>query len=206
MHFYAFGSICRGELDSSSDLDILVCSEDGNPDLPKEKYSLYKYSRLKELWAEGNPFAWHLYLESTLIFSSDGDNFLQSLKKPAPYCNAKKDCLKFYNLFTDSFESLTKSKTNAVFNISCMFLGARNFATCHSLASNKPVFSRYSPFLIVDKLNIEESVFNTLLKARILSTRGIGDNITQDEMTIVLENAPAIQKWMETILMANQNE
>jgi hypothetical protein len=87
-----------------------------------------------------------------------------------------------------------------------MFLGARNFATCHSLASNKPVFSRYSPFLIVDKLNIEESVFNTLLKARILSTRGIGDNITQDEMTIVLENAPTIQKWMKTILMANQYE
>jgi len=206
MHFYAFGSICRGELDSSSDLDILVCSEDGNPDLPKEKYSLYKYSRLKELWAEGNPFAWHLYLESTLIFSDDGENFLQSLKEPASYSNAKKDCLKFYSLFNDSYKSLSKSKVNAVFNISCMFLAARNFATCHSLASYEPVFSRYSPFKIADKLHIEESAFNILLKARILSTRGIGDIITQDEIAVALKIAPVIQKWMKGILKANQYE
>ena len=61
-HFYAFGSVCRGEIDPASDIDLLACLSTPNPEIDPKKFSIYTYERIRELWHEGNPFAWHLYL------------------------------------------------------------------------------------------------------------------------------------------------
>lgn len=74
MHIYVFGSLCRGELDNKSDIDILIISDEkfGSE---YNKYSVYSYEKIRELWLDGNPFAWHLYLESKLVFSSEENDF-----------------------------------------------------------------------------------------------------------------------------------
>ncbi len=147
MHIYAFGSICRGEVDQSSDIDLLVCIENDNLSINKDQFSIYKYPRIKELWQEGNPFSWHLDLESKIIFSSDNSDFIKSLGIPSPYIKKIEDCAKFRALFQQSFDALVNTKTSKIFNLSCMFLATRNFATCYSLGNGKPIFSRKSPLI-----------------------------------------------------------
>lgn len=201
-HIYAFGSVCRGEVDLGSDIDLLACTEDENSDLDKEKFSIYKHSRIEELWTEGNPFSWHLCLESKMIYTSDGNDFIKNLGRPSPYIKAIEDCNKFLELFIQSYQALIEEKNSRTFHISCMFLATRNFATCYSLNNQNPVFSRRSPFLIKDKLEISNEVFNTLTQARILSTRGYGCALNEMQINDVMNYAPRILDWMQRLSKA----
>lgn len=77
MHIYAFGSISRGDIQADSDVDLLAIVDGFDSRFSSDTYSIYSYSRLRDLWLEGNPFAWHLSLESKLVFSSN--NVIKSL-------------------------------------------------------------------------------------------------------------------------------
>ena len=57
MHIYAFGSVCRGDVLPSSDIDLLAITEGHDSRFDPNNYSIYSYNRIKELWQEGNPFA-----------------------------------------------------------------------------------------------------------------------------------------------------
>lgn len=196
MHIYAFGSVCRGELDHGSDVDLLACVDDVAPRMDVRKYSVYRYGRLRELWNEGNPFAWHLHLESRLIFSSDSTDYLCGLGVPARYTAVEKDCAKFKTLFDRSFHELKESRNSATFNLSCMFLSVRNFAPCHSLALGIPTFSRQSPLIVKPALPIDAHAFSVMMRARLLSTRGYGGNLSQKEIATAIEAAAVVPKWM----------
>lgn len=196
-HLYAFGSICRGEIDPSSDIDLLACLSKPNPEFDPKKFSIYTYERIQELWKEGNPFAWHLYFESRLIFSSDGSDFILNLGVPSKYMKASEDCMKFRNLFSESYNSLMQSSNSLVFHLSCMFLATRNFATCYSFSNTQPIFSRKSPLLIEPKLPITSEVFDVFSRARILSTRGYGPPISNADANAAKASAPIILDWME---------
>lgn len=196
MHIYAFGSICRGEYFQNSDIDLLVCIEkDAKHEFSHKKFSIYDYSRLQELWQEGNPFAWHLFLESKLIYSSDGKNYLGNLGMPKKYGNFSFDFAKFENLFLLSVDGLNCNNSE-IFNLACIFLSLRNIATCYSLYVGSPVFSRYSPYLIDIPIELDESLFKILENARILSTRGVGNAITQYEIDKVRRNIHLIHDWI----------
>jgi hypothetical protein len=199
MHIYAFGSVCRGEIDHGSDIDLLACVNTSTPKIDAAKYSIYQYKRLRDLWNEGNPFAWHLHLESKLLFSSDGKDFLKSLGKPADYTAVDSDCAKFRALFERSYYELKTAPNSATFNLSCIFLAIRNFATCHSLSVEKPVFSRTSPLLVSPKLDIDLSAFSVMTRARLLSTRGYGESLTADEITQAISAADNIPHWMSSL-------
>jgi len=199
MHLYAFGSICRGEIDRGSDVDLLACVSGPAPQIDPEKYSIYRYQRLRALWNEGNPFAWHLHLESRLLFSSDRSDFLASLGTPERYCSLASDSAKFKLLFGQSYHSLTASLNSATFHLSCMFLAIRNFATCHSLSSGNPIFSRESPLMVKPSLDIDPRAFSILVRARVLSTRGYGENIVHDEVAVAKEAVAIVPGWMEAL-------
>lgn len=199
-HFYAFGSICRGEIDRFSDVDLLACVSEINRDIDPAKFSVYQHDRLVDLWNEGNPFAWHLHLESRLLFSSNGEDFIASLGVPANYEAAAKDCEKFWRLFVESLRQLSITRVSATFNLSCMFLAVRNFATCFSLSTGHPIFSRRSPLIISNPLVIEEKVFDILLRSRILSTRGIGEPLVESDIVCVLDASPLILHWMLNLI------
>lgn len=199
-HFYAFGSICRGEIDFSSDIDLLACTLAAAPEIDAKKFSKYTYGRIEQLWREGNPFAWHLHLESRLIFSSDGIDFLASLGEPSAYKGVAADCLKFRSLFLESSNALLQSRNSIVFNLSCMFLAIRNFATCYSFITGRPIFSRKSPLLLAERLLIGDDVFDVLARARILSTRGYGQDISEAEIVCVKNSVPKIADWMHKLI------
>ena len=206
-HFYVFGSLCRGEIDQYSDVDLLACvSGESSPNIDKSKFSVYTHSRLEALWQEGNPFAWHLSLESRLVFSSDGSDFIVELGSPQKYKKMYDDCSKFMKLFNESYNALLEDVSSRVFHLSCMFLAMRNFATCYSLGLGKPIFSRYSPLMIDDAIKLNKEVFDLFVQARILSTRGLGDNLNSNDIKIMSENAPQILNWMNRIMLGINHE
>lgn len=200
-HFYAFGSICRGEVDRYSDVDLLACITGPNSDIDAQKFSVYGHDRLQSLWIEGNPFAWHLHLESRLLFSSNGEDFLTSLGPPARYTAGTADCNKFARLFSESLDQLSETRNSSTFNLSCMFLATRNFATCYSLSRGRPIFSRQSPLIVDAPLKIEPDAFGVLSRARVLSTRGIGEPLSEADVMLALQAAPHIGDWMSRLLV-----
>jgi hypothetical protein len=181
---------------------LLAIIERFDERLDPAKYSIYSYIRVKELWAEGNPFAWHLFSESRLIFSSDDTDFLSQLGKPEPYSKVQADCSKFQALFEESVVALCSGSPSPVFELSSVFLAIRNFATCFALGGlGLREFSRHS----ASKLNgfsirIDCEVLDTLQKCRVLSTRGIGELPRSSEITNVVDAVPIIRDWMNAIM------
>jgi Nucleotidyltransferase domain len=202
MHIYAFGSICRGDITPTSDVDLLAIVDGHDERFNPNDYSIYSYRRIQQIWVEGNPFAWHLASESKLLFTSDQTDFLKSLSEPSRYARAAEDCRKFYTLFTEAKQSIETTPSTTTFDLSMVFLSIRNFATCFSLGFlDQPNFSRRSAIRIGDySLQIEEQAFVNLERARILSTRAIGPPINETEATTAMKEFPKIQAWMERLL------
>ena len=202
MHIYAFGSICRGDVSPNSDVDLLAIVDGHDERFNPNDYSIYSYRRIKQIWADGNPFAWHLASESRLLFTSDKTDFLCSLGAPGRYERALEDCLKFYALFAEAKRSMETNASTVIFDLSTIFLSIRNFATCFSLgALDQPEFSRKSAIRIGEfSLEIDKRAFACLERARILSTRALGSPINEAELGTITQEFPAIQAWMDRLL------
>lgn len=202
MHIYAFGSVVRGEIDLGSDIDLIAVVNKHDPRFDPNLYSIYSYNRLFDLWEDGNPFAWHLATESRMIFSSDGEDYINSLGKPAKYTKVTTDCKKFYDLFLSASSSIRANCNSTVFELSTIFLSIRNFATCYSLGYlDRFDFSRFSAKRLgSDSIPLSGDCFSILERARILSTRGTGSTISRHEAASVINNLPIIQEWMGKLL------
>jgi hypothetical protein len=200
-HLYAFGSLCRGEFDRFSDVDLLACvdSKTAARKIDSRQFSVYTYDRLQALWHEGNPFAWHLHLESKLVYSSDGSDVLAEFGEPSSYRNARADCAKFRCLFSESYGSLQSDAQSKTFHLSCMFLAVRNFATCYSFTKGRPNFSRLSPLQVVPAVPIEEGAFSLLVRARVLSTRGVGAALSKEEIALATKSCIRVHEWMSAL-------
>lgn len=201
MHLYAFGSLCRGEVDKGSDVDLLSIDDRHNDELDSNIFSVYSYSRLQELWKEGNPFAWHLSLEAKLVFASNKQDFLADLGKPKEYIKAEMDCQKFYEIFSSSVESLNQSHFTNIFDLSLIFLSIRNFASCYALQLKKPIFSRSSALMLgSDSLQISSNAYDILERCRILCTRGKGKLPSEPDFHMATTATEDIDAWMLKIL------
>lgn len=202
MHIYAFGSICRGDISQGSDIDLLAIVEGYNAKFDPDKFSIYSYERIQELWQEGNPFAWHLSLEARLIFSSDQRDYLKELGSPAPYKDYVRDCIKFLTLFQEAYSSVLSSTTSQAFDMSTIFLSIRNIATCFSLGTTcNPTFSRNSALhLGAYSIPIPLDSYIVFERSRILCVRGYGETISDEESNRAMEQAGAIQGWMSNLI------
>ena len=202
MHIYGFGSICRGEVDQNSDVDLLSLVDRFDPRFDPSIFSIYSYGKIECIWAEGNPFAWHLHIESKLLYSQDGIDFIKELGKPSKYNQGRIDCDKFREIFNRALRALEEGTMSQVFELSNMFLAIRNFATCYSLQfSDEPDFSRYSALRLKNgPVPIRHEIFEILERARILSTRGAGTLLSKSEILSVIEEAFRADDWMNELL------
>jgi len=202
MHIYAFGSVCRGDVSFGSDVDLLAIVHGHDSRFNTEDYSIYSYERVKEIWSEGNPFAWHLSLEAKLLYASDRLDFLESLGRPMHYRECRQDCERFFALFQEARESLKLHTRSMVFDLSMVFLAIRNFATCFSLGKLPgPDFSRNSALhLGAYNLSISTETYDVLERARLLSTRAVGPPVTDYEAASAFAQLPRIEEWMINLL------
>lgn len=206
MHIYIFGSIVRGELDEFSDVDLILISDEHLAKIDSSKYSIYTTSRIKELFSEGNPFAWHLYYESVLVFGKDYD-LLKTIGPPQKYTNCKKDLIKFKNLFDQSIASIKENNLSIVFDLAMIFLAIRNFATCYSLDKyKKPIFSRNSFEKLPDHpLTLDSEIKSLLMTARMSSTRGVNIEINEELINKMFNELDLIVNWFDKILNEYEN-
>ncbi|WP_448762021.1 hypothetical protein [Acinetobacter tandoii] len=203
MYIYAFGSICRGEIDYYSDVDLIAIYEEQSQlsKLDPNKFSIYTKNRLEEYWKIGNPFAWHLYKESKLIFSSDGSDLIGGWGKPEPYVNGKNDLKKFHNIFSESVKQIELTRDSFLFDISTIFLSVRNFATCYSLAHGVTNFHRNSALNLGDKsIPISIENYKILESARLLATRGVGEFPSEYDSSRLIECFKAVDDWMKFLI------
>jgi hypothetical protein len=197
MHIYVYGSVCRGEVEPGSDIDLLAAVDGPDSRFDPVVYSVYPYARLRELWTEGNPFAWHLFIESRLIFAEDGVDFVRELGEPGPYMSWRADSEKFNQLYVAASGVLAARRDTAVFELATMFLAIRNMAICYSLMNRaSPVFSRRA----CDRIALDARSRKILDDARILSTRGFGARPSEDDVAHVLSNLPEINRWMGALM------
>lgn len=208
MHIYAFGSVCRGEVDASSDIDILAIVNGYDSRFNPSDYSVYSYGRIHDLWNQGNPFAWHLFLESKLVYSQDDIDFLKSIGEPSRYKSGIEDCEKFREIFLSAKESIDSSDLTEIFDLSSVFLAVRNFATCYSLQSElTPDFSRNSARNLGNlSIPIDASTYSLLERARVLCTRGLGEIINSAEIDQAKKALCEIDSWMTGILRTMKND
>lgn len=201
-HIYIFGSIVRGEIDQYSDTDLLLITDEQIENIDTNKYSVYTSSRINELYNEGNPFAWHLYYESRLVYSSANQDFLNNLGKPSKYSNCKSDLLKFKTLFDESITSILEDKFSMIFDLSMIFLSIRNFATCYTLGCYEiPIFSRFSFEKLTDfPLKLDYEIKDVLMMSRISSTRGINYTLEEESLFLLESNLVKIERWFNEIL------
>ncbi len=201
MHIYAFGSICRGDISVDSDVDLLALVEGRDPRLDPDKFSIYSYKRIKELWASGNAFAWHLALESKLIYSEDVGDFLKGLGMPSEYVGAADDCRRFRTIFESALLSIQEGTPSVVFELSTIFLAIRNIATCYSLAMlPSPTFGRDSARKLGPRsIPISDPLYSILMRARLLSTRGVGDDIGEVDTSKLVEELDGCRQWVNQL-------
>lgn len=199
MHIYAFGSICRGEVDLFSDIDMLAIVNGRDDRFSTRDYSIYSYTRIAELWEQGNSFAWHLFWESKLIYSSDSTDYLRSIGEPSAYKSGLADCNKFREIFVSAKKSIEGSDLVEIFDLSSVFLAIRNFATCYSLHIGvKPDFSRNSARnLGVHSIPIDNPTYELLERARVLSTRGVGELLSAYDIGKAKMVLNKIESWMD---------
>ena len=202
MHIYAFGSVCRGEITFGSDVDVLAITTGPDSRFDPDVYSVYSHERIKQLWLRGNPFAWHLALESRLLYASDDKDFIRDLGQPSPYTSVVHDCEKFFRIFNEARSALHAGTASAHFELSTIFLATRNFATCYSLGTTeKPDFSRNSALrLREDSIPVSSSAYSTLERCRILCTRGTGVAPQSEEVAETVSQLHHIEKWMDSLL------
>lgn len=201
LHLYAFGSICRGEISDGSDVDLLAVTSGGANELSRSTFSIYSHEKIRQIWREGNPFAWHLHLESRLIYSSDNQDFVHSLGCPAIYAHARDDCERFQAIFTKAAASAQKDHDSVVFDLSAAFLGLRNFASCLLLGRGSPNFSRgVALTLMADPAPVSIETYRILERARLLCTRGHGQVISGGEIQKAIEGLPKLEDWMSGLI------
>jgi hypothetical protein len=201
-HLYAFGSLCRGDVSLDSDVDLLAIVDGHDGRLDQNTFSIYSCRRIKELWEEGNPFAWHLALESRLLHASDGVDFIKGLQSPTPYRETGRDCLKFLNLFCEARRSLGISDKTITFDLSTIFLAIRNFASCYALGIlRKPDFSRQSALHLGSaSVPISDDAYRILERARVLCTRGYGKPISSEEVGYAMGVLGPVENWMIALM------
>jgi hypothetical protein len=133
-----------------------------------------------------------------LLFAEDGSDFLRDLGAPAPYRRVSADCDKFAKLFQAARAAVAAGSNSVVFELSTIFLAVRNIATCFSLGcTERANFSRRSALRLgPDSLAIDPIVFETLERARVLSTRGVGSLLRDHEVQGATACFTELETWM----------
>jgi hypothetical protein len=68
------------------------------------------------------------------------------------------------------------------------------------------MFSRRSPLIITNPLQIEPEAFEVLVRARILSTRGYGIRLSDKDINLATSAVSVVPAWMASLLEKVQDE
>jgi Nucleotidyltransferase domain len=200
---YVFGSITRGEVSVTSDVDILVIpfGPQGRESYP-ENWSVYNPEIVESYYRLGRLFAWHLHLEARCLFSSKNETLLAKLGKPAPYTTYHEDIDHLEAMMEDALFEIRRGTNSIIYEIGVVHTAIRDIAMSASWKLlGLPTFSKDSPYLLPLNCPLSKKVYHGAMLARHSSTRGADDVIDAEAIAKELLNAP-LSAWVADIRRA----
>lgn len=212
---YIFGSVGRGQHDALSDLDILAVVENGKGRVAdsfvvatvpiefsclKPSIAWYGGERLRQMFNDGELFAWHLFHETIPIFDPKG--FLGGLGRPSEYRDVVADMMSFNKVIVGIPGQLIKNESNAVYEAGLFYVCLRNIAMSASWAlCRAPDFSRYSPFNLLDIRACPISVgdYEKTMNCRLAGQRGLPPPSGVDG-AFVLNAFDLVYPWIQELV------
>jgi Nucleotidyltransferase domain len=197
---YIFGSATRGEVSSTSDVDVLVIPRGSEPreNFPAA-WSVYSTQTVESYYRTGRLFGWHLHLEAKCIFSHERRNFLDSLGPPAPYTTYRDDVSDLEAILAESLTQIRNGTNSLVYELGLVYTAVRDIAMSASwrmLAA--PDFSREAPFRLPLAFPLSKVDYQVAMLARHSSTRGSDVEIDADSAAGAVLAAPLI-RWVDEI-------
>ena len=214
---YIFGSVGRGQNDDRSDLDLLAVVQNGSGKVEessvlacvptrfanmKPSISWYGQDRIREMYQNGELFAWHLHAETIPVFELHP--FLASLGRPQPYEDSALDVGSFQKVLRGIPEQIASNQYNVIYEAGLIYVCVRNIAMAASWKlCRRPDFSRYSPFNLgsVGQCPISIEEYEITMACRMASQRGITPPARLKD-TFVMDAYSRLVPWTDEILSA----
>jgi len=197
---YVFGSLMRGEVSPTSDIDVLVIPHgpQGREQYP-DTWSVYTTKTLEGYYRTGRLFAWHLHLESKCVFTSGAVPFLESLGKPAPYTTWREDIADLEVIMNDALAELRSGTNSLMYELGLVHTAVRDIAMSASWRLlPAPSFSRDAPFILPLPCPLSSQVYQAAMLARHSSTRGAEAQFDAQSTADALLAAP-LNRWVDEI-------
>lgn len=193
---YIFGSAVRGEVTSSSDIDVLAIPFDkAYAEYPKS-WSVYSQETISSYFRLGRLFAWHLHLEAKCIYSSGCIPYISSLGKPAVYSSAREDINDLDLMLRQALQEIADDTDSLIYELGIAYTAIRDIAMAASWSlMNKPCFSRNSPYLLPIPCPLNQEAYHGAMIARHKSTRGIQNEIDAELVAKELLASP-LTNWV----------
>ncbi len=199
--FHSYGSVCRGEPDPGSDVDILVISDRRDrADLPSS-WSCYSRRRLRTLFTRGTLFAWHLYLESVPLWPRCA-GYLKKIGPPSPYAAAAREIADLHRILRGAAKELADGTSSPVYEFGLLSLACRDTAMAAFPAlQGRFDFSRYAPLhLKTAAFPLSKKQFDYLLACRRATTRGCDLRRQPKLERQVLARLERLEAWCADLL------
>ena len=196
---YIFGSAVRGEVSSSSDIDVLAIPLVSDQRDYPSSWSVYSPETIESYFRAGRLFAWHLHLEAKCIFSAAPISYLSSLGAPAPYSTAKEDIDDLAGMLWQSLLEIRSETNNLIYELGIAYTAIRDIAMSASwFLMDGPCFSRNAPYIIPIPCPISVEAYHGAMLARHSSTRGSEHEIDAERVAMELLAAP-LHSWVADI-------
>lgn len=198
---YLFGSLTRGDITPTSDVDVLLIPEGRDTaDNYPPNWSKYSRDTIADYFKNGRLFAWHLYLEAKCIFSELENPWLFSIGAPSQYLSARDDIIQLRELLLNSLSEIRHGSPNLVYEYGLVYTALRDIAMSASLRlSGAHDFSRMAPYSLSLKCPLDLAIYQLSIEARHSSTRGTTMPGISDEDSFLLLATP-LDAWIESIL------
>ncbi|MBX9453601.1 MAG: nucleotidyltransferase domain-containing protein [Mesorhizobium sp.] len=180
-----FGSRVRGDEDERSDCDVVVVVKDGSGTVPEQSLqdfllpligshasiSWYGLRKMVKMFADGDLFAWHLYLESLPL--AGFPHLSKSVGRPAGYTRAYRDIAELEEILVEVEWHLRRWPANAIYEAGILYVCARNIAMSASWHLSTPSFGRYSPYHLPSfQFPLPPRTYDIAMSCRMASQRG----------------------------------
>lgn len=217
---WLFGSYARGDVHTTSDVDVLVISEIA-PDesflaeILRDKniegelsFSHYSRSGISDLISNGALFAWHIRLEGVALTSKSGW-LADKLKQISPYQTYIEDMKLLQVMVDETRQSLQCDNHTLNMEASVLSVALRNAAMMTAYISGQPDFSSTAIFKLRNcdpalsiSNRISDRTVRDLIGARLESERGISQERqwTQSELMNI---ADEIATWLQQLCLIN---
>lgn len=196
---YVFGSVVRGEISRTSDIDVLVIPTGGSRADYPASWSVYSPETIESYFRAGRLFAWHLYLEAQRIYPLEGASFLEELGKPAPYESAQSDITDLETILMDALLEIRSGTNSLVYELGIAYTAIRDIAMSASWTLlEKPDFSRYTPFALPVVCPLPIEAYRGAMLARHTATRGTAYPFNPQVIAAQLIAAPILD-WVSDV-------